>query len=355
MTVGVDLDRSVADTIHLESLPGVVDRLIQQCHDIGAPAMTAIKRVGDSVLMEYHGPLRLVAGLRTYSALSVVLSEYERDRDAGYTGAVDRHRRSVATGVLSALTGVEGRLGFRIDPLRDRWTLRDRVVEGLSWQNDPSGWQVNLTRSGGLLVGQVGPLHRSSRFPAMRRLPASTNPLIAADLAHLLQPRPGHVVYDPFCGSGTLLVEVHALDSALTLLGSDRAAAALVAAAANRHLFPPGRLLRADAVRLPVATDSVDRVISNIPFGKRVGSHAGNLELYPGFLGELNRVLRADGRAVLLTEDKTLFRRSVQATPELHIVREAQLASGGLHPSAYALERTRAATRRRKTRPAPSR
>ncbi|MGH3384008.1 MAG: TRM11 family SAM-dependent methyltransferase, partial [Nocardioidaceae bacterium] len=230
-----------------------------------------------------------------------------------------RLRRSVATGVLSALTGVEGRLGFRIDPLRDRWTLRDRVVEGLSWQNDPSGWQVNLTRSGGLLVGQVGPLHRSSRFPAMRRLPASTNPLIAADLAHLLQPRPGHVVYDPFCGSGTLLVEVHALDSALTLLGSDRAAAALVAAAANRHLFPPGRLLRADAVRLPVATDSVDRVISNIPFGKRVGSHAGNLELYPGFLGELNRVLRADGRAVLLTEDKTLFRRSVQATPELHI------------------------------------
>lgn len=340
----IDLDRPVADTVHLESLPGVVDRLLQQCHDLGAPLMTNIRRAGDSVVLDYHGPLRTVARLRTYSALSVLLGDYQQERDADYTGAVAELRRSAAGGVLSALPGPET---FRIDPLRDRWTLRDRVVENLGWRNDPADWQLNLTRDGGLLLAQVGALYRSSRFPAMRRIPASTNPLIAAVLAQLLKARPGDVVYDPFCGAGTLLIELYALESTLHLLGSDVSAGSLTEAGANRPLFGRAGLLRADASRLPVASASVDRVISNLPFGKRVGSHAGNTRLYPAFLAELTRVLRADGRAVLLTEDKKLFRESVQTTHGLRIVRDVQLESGGLHPSGYVLERTRAARRSR--------
>ncbi len=347
MTLSIDVDRPVADSIHLESLPGVVDRLLQQCQDIGAPLMTKIRRVEDAVVMEYRGPLRAVAELRTYSALSVVLGTYQEEREADYAGAVARLRRSTEDGVLSALPGAGEPFGFRIDPLRDRWTVRDRVVDGLAWRNDPADWQLNLTRGGGLLLAQVGALYRSSRFPAMRRIPASTNPVIAAVLVQLLKARSGDVVYDPFCGAGTLLVELYALDPTLRLLGSDLSDAALAEATANRPLFPSASLLRADASRFPLATDSVDRVISNIPFGKRVGSHAGNTRLFPAFLAELTRMLRADGRAVLMTEDKNLFRRSVQATPELRIVREIQLASGGLHPSAYVLERTRAARRGR--------
>ena len=342
--MSIDLDLPVADTIHLESLPGVVDRLLQQCHDLGAPLMTNIRRAGDSVVLDYRGPLRTVARLRTYAALSVVLGEYQQERDADYTGAIAALRRSVADGVLGTLPGPET---FRIDPLRDRWALRDRLVEQLSWRNDPADWQLNLTRDGGLLLAQVGALYRSSRFPAMRRIPASTNPLIAAVLTQLLKARPGDLVYDPYCGAGTLLIELYAHDPTLILLGSDVSAAALAEAGANRPLFGSAPLLRADAGRLPVANGSVDRLISNLPFGKRVGSHAGNTKLYPAFLAELTRVLRADGRAVLLTEDKKLFRESVQTTHGLRIVRDVQLESGGLHPSAYVLERTRAARKQR--------
>ncbi|MGH3792001.1 MAG: TRM11 family SAM-dependent methyltransferase, partial [Pseudonocardiaceae bacterium] len=347
MTLSIDVDRPVVESIHLESLPGVVDRLLQQCHDLGAPLMTNIRRVEDSVVMEYRGPLRAVAELRTYSVLSVVLGNYQEEREVDYAGAVARLRRSTEDGVLSALPGAGEPFNFRIDPLRDRWAVRDRVVEGLAWRNDPADWQLNLTRGGGLLLAQVGALYRSRRFPAMRRIPASTSPLIAAVLVQLLKARSGDLVYDPFCGAGTLLVELYALDPTLRLVGSDLSAAALTEATANRPLSPTAALLRADSSRFPLATDSVDRVISNIPFGKRVGSHVGNTRLYPAFLGELTRVLRADGRAVLLTEDKNLFRQSVQTTPELRIVRDVQLASGGLHPSAYVLERTRAARRSR--------
>ncbi|MGH3820815.1 MAG: TRM11 family SAM-dependent methyltransferase, partial [Pseudonocardiaceae bacterium] len=298
MTLSIDVDRPVVESIHLESLPGVVDRLLQQCHDLGAPLMTNIRRVEDSVVMEYRGPLRAVAELRTYSVLSVVLGNYQEEREVDYAGAVARLRRSTEDGVLSALPGAGEPFNFRIDPLRDRWAVRDRVVEGLAWRNDPADWQLNLTRGGGLLLAQVGALYRSRRFPAMRRIPASTSPLIAAVLVQLLKARSGDLVYDPFCGAGTLLVELYALDPTLRLVGSDLSAAALTEATANRPLSPTAALLRADSSRFPLATDSVDRVISNIPFGKRVGSHVGNTRLYPAFLGELTRVLRADGRAV---------------------------------------------------------
>ncbi|MDP9239622.1 MAG: N-6 DNA methylase [Actinomycetota bacterium] len=310
-----------------------MERLLQQCHDMGPPALTGIRRALDSVVLDLQGPLRGLAGLRMFSALSVVL-----DADA----LVPALRRSLAEGVLSALG--PGALTFRVDPLANRWELRDLVAAELGWRNDPNDWQVNLTRSGDLLLAQVGALHRSRRFPEMARLPASTNPVVAALLVQLLKVVPGQVVYDPFCGSGTLLVEVAAYDNTARLIGSDVSTTALGAGVANRPLLlGRGLLMRADAARLPVAAGSVDRVVANLPFGKRVGSHAANTVLYPLFLAELGRVLRADGRAVLLTDDKALLRRSVQATHGLRLLREVQLASGGLHPSAFVVERTRTA------------
>lgn len=352
----VDLNRDVVDPIHLESLPGVVDRLLQQCHDLGAPLMTGIKRVADSVTLDYRGPLGPIAGLRMFSALSIVLGGHDENRDSDYAPALAALRSSLDRGVLGALatepaaSHPDPALSFRIDPLTDRWKMRDLLTETFGWRNDPLSWQINLTRRGDLLLAQVGPLYQSARFPAMRRVPASTNPLIAALLVQFAKPAPGDVFYDPFCGAGTILVEAAAArGSGLTLLGSDRSPDALRAARANRVLFPGGHLFGADATALPLGIESVDRIVSNIPFGKRVGSHGENLGLYPGFLAELNRVLRIDGRAVLLTDDKNLLRSTIEHTRALRLVREVKLSSGGLHPSAFILERTRAA--RRASRP----
>jgi tRNA (guanine6-N2)-methyltransferase len=333
----VDLDRRVADRVHLASLPGVIERLLQQCHDLGAPLLTGIRRTADAVVADLDGPLRPLAALRMYAAFGIVLG----------TDPVATLQRSQATGVLSALE--LGRpLRFRVGALTGRRELTDRLATGLGWHNDPGDYDVNVEQAGHDLVAQVGPLFRSRRFPAMARMPASANPVLAAMVVALAKIRAGDVVLDPFCGAATMLVESAAAGAHGCLLGSDVDPAALLAATANLPLVPGGRVVRADAARLPVAEGAVDRIVTNMPFGKLVGSHTTNLVLYPAFAAELGRVLRPDGRAVLMTEEKTLLTRSIEGARGLRVVREVKLATPGgeLHPSAFVVERTRAAVRR---------
>uniref|UniRef100_A0A3P8PSC1 Ribosomal RNA large subunit methyltransferase K/L-like methyltransferase domain-containing protein n=1 Tax=Astatotilapia calliptera TaxID=8154 RepID=A0A3P8PSC1_ASTCA len=59
---------------------------------------------------------------------------------------------------------------------------------------------------------------------------------------------------------------------------------------------------------LPIRTSSVDIIITDMPFGKRMGSKKKNWDLYPLCLREMARVCRpGSGKAVLLTQDKKCF------------------------------------------------
>lgn len=339
MPATIELTVPVRDRVHLESLPAAVDRLLQQCHDLGAPRMTGIRRVADSVTLDFCGPLRDLLPLRLFSALSVVLG----DLAGGPGAAVAALRGSLDGGVLGAL---DGPVAFRVDAFEGRAELIEAVTAELGWRNDPHAWDVNLVRSGSLLLAQVGALHRSRRYRRLHRVPASVNPVVAALVLHLLKAGPEDVVLDPFCGSGTFLVEADAMGLGGLLLGGDTAVPALRAAQRNTAaLTRPVGLLHARAEALPLPAHRVDRIVANLPFGKRVGSHRHNEELYPAFLAEVTRVLTTRGRAVLMTEDKRLLERSVQATHGLRVIREVRLTSGGLHPSAYVLERTRTQVR----------
>jgi tRNA (guanine6-N2)-methyltransferase len=348
----IDLDRPIRETVHLESLPGAVERLLQHCHDLGKPALEDIRLTfPDSVVLNLSGTLRAVAEFRMYSAFSIVLGDYEVNRRSGYAEALSALRRSASEGIVGLLAAPDRPVpvSFRVDPLPDRSEVRAALESALGWRNEPGAWQLNVVRRGNLLLAQVGALHTSKRFPPMRRVPASTTPVVAALLLQLAKPRQGDVVLDPCCGAGTLLVEAAETGLELRLIGSDLSQSALAAAARNRAaLFPSGVLLRADASALPIRTGSVNRIVANLPFGKRVGSHAANVRLYPAFLAEFNRVLTTDGRAVLLTEDKNLFRQSVERTHNMRLIKEVKLSSGGLHPSAFVVERTRTARRSRK-------
>ncbi|KAB8160226.1 methyltransferase domain-containing protein [Streptomyces sp. 3MP-14] len=349
MAPDIKLDVPVVDTVHLEGIPGVIERLLQECHDIGKPLLDPITLTyPDSVVTHLDGPLRPLAELRLYSAFSIVLGPWEHD-DPDHTAAIDALRHSRHHGVLGLLSGEEELLRFRVDAIPERPALCDAIESHLGWRNDPRNWHINLVRRGKLLLAQVGALYFSRRFPEMRRIPASTNPVVGALMIRLLKPRRGNTVWDPFCGAGTLLVEAAHTGLDLTLIGSDTSPEALAAAHANHPLFPTGTLLRANAAALPARPGTVDRVMANLPFGKRVGSHAANRTLYPRFLAELARVLTPDGRAVLLTEDKRLLRASVERTRDVRVIKEVTVSTGGLHPSAYTVERTRTARRKQRT------
>ncbi|MGH8834280.1 MAG: TRM11 family SAM-dependent methyltransferase [Actinomycetes bacterium] len=337
----IDLDRAIDDVLVLDTVPGGVDYLAQELRELAEGRVQVAQRGRDYLVVRYAGPLRCLARGRLYSSCSVAIP-------AGGSGdrlAVlrDRLDESLRTGALSALVPSRPPLRFRVGPIgEDRWPVRDALVEHYGWANEPSNWDINLDLRSGSLRAEIGPLFLTSRFGELARLPASTTPVIAGIMCRLAKLRTGDVVLDPMCGAGTLLVVAAGSASLARLIGCDISRRAVRDAATNlARLGIAGTVLQADAVQLPLQAASVDRVLTNLPFGKRLGSHHDNVELYPRMLRELTRVLTRQGRAVLLTEDKALFRQSVQRTPNLHEVRELVLGSGGAHPSAFVLARTR--------------
>jgi tRNA (guanine6-N2)-methyltransferase len=316
----VDLDREVHDRLILRTAPGAVDYLFEAVRALGAQVL---RREPDGLLVEYRGPLRPLADVRYFDVLAV---------DPG--GELAGLEASLKDGVLSALRP-DGPVRFRVGQLgADRWPVRDRLVADHGWVNSPDAWDVNLEPGG----AEIGALFLTQRFGELRRTPASTNPVVAAVMIRLAKIEPGQLVLDPFCGAGTLLVYAAEMARPGRLVGLDVQTRWLHLAADNlARRGHSGTLVRADAARLPVGTGTVHRVVANLPFGKRVGSHRVNADLYPSALAEIARVLPGGGRAVLLTDDKRLFRETVQRTRLVRVVKEIVLARGGLHPSAYVL------------------
>lgn len=271
------------------------------------------------------GRLDELAGCTLYSTVAIPLP-----------GELER------SDVLAALGP---RVGFRVgtnDPeVRRQWIAA--VEQQLGWVNRPNDWDVNLTQTPDGWCAELGPLSWMRRFGLLERLPWSTTPLVAEVLVRLAKVRPKDHVVDPFCGSGTILLAVRRREATSRTTGTDHDPRAIAVARRNGVIS----LARADAQALPLQAGSVDRVISNLPFGKQVGSHRINRELYPAVLAEIARVLKDTGRAVLLTEDKRLLRKAIDEQKALKIVRHRLLKYNGATPTAYIVARTRARRSRR--------
>ncbi|MET9831202.1 methyltransferase domain-containing protein [Streptomyces sp. NPDC006385] len=164
------------------------------------------------------------------------------------------------------------------------------------------GWRLTLDGSRAVLMLRLEdrPLHR--RAYKQRTVPGTLHPPLAAAMAALADIRPGHVVLDPCCGAGTVLIEAALAQPRARLHGFDLSADAVAAARANAGELPVV-IRRVDAGRLPFPDGAVDRVLCNPPWGGQVPAR-GLLATAPTrWWTELRRVLAPDGRAVLLLPD----------------------------------------------------
>ena len=171
---------------------------------------------------------------------------------------------------------------------------------------------------------------------------ASLRPSVAAGMVWLTEPQPGDVFLDPLCGAGTLLVERGMIERHSLLLGGDIDADALQAAAQNigpRH--KPRQLLEWDAGRLPLASGSVDKIATNLPFGKQVGSPQENRRLYRAVFREIDRLLRPHGRAVVLSSETELVKDTLRQVKGLQIVRGYSVTILGQGARIYIVERVK--------------
>lgn len=162
------------------------------------------------------------------------------------------------------------------------------------------------------------PLHR--RPWRSTTVPGSLHPPLAAAMVALAGIQEGDRVLDPCCGAGTLVLEAARVGGCG--LGVDLDPVALAASARN-GAGTPARWARADAGALPVAAGSVQRVLLNPPWSRRVAP-SGLLARDPGRLeAEVRRVLQVGGTAVLLGPEDS------GAPAGFHVERQLPVALAG--------------------------
>jgi tRNA (guanine6-N2)-methyltransferase len=317
---------TITDHLTLRTVDGAADLLADELRNL--PQVRVLTTLTASVTCQIHGELQGVYDCPLYSTAAIPLVGTPRDKVF-----LDPLHASTTTGVLASLPQP---LTFRIAAGRE---FAATVARETGWKNDPRNWTVNLTETGEGWIAEIGPLYWTRRFGRLERLPWSTNPVVAEVVVRLAKIRPEHRVLDPFCGSGTLLLAAHRRAEPKHLIGSDKRSVEIAQRNfASRNLS--AELSTAPAEQIQRPDRSVDRVIANLPFGKRVGSHRDNVRLYPAAVAEIARVLTADGRAVLLTEDKRLLKDTVARTRGLKIVKERMLRFNGATPSAFVLVRS---------------
>lgn len=130
--------------------------------------------------------------------------------------------------------------------------------------------------------------------------PGATPPQVGRALAMLAQLSPGARLLDPYCGTGTVLIEAGLALPSAKLRGGDISTASLIGAGVNAaRAGVEISMCRMSALALAFADGSFDRILTNVPWGLQV-LHAGQETLA---WTELRRVLHHEGRAVALVHE----------------------------------------------------
>ena len=138
------------------------------------------------------------------------------------------------------------------------------------------------------------------RNPGKREFfhPGVMMPRIARALVNISGVLQGGRLLDPFCGTGGILLEASLLGA--NPVGGD--SDLMMVKGSAKNLGDRADLILGDATRMPISDETVDSVVTDLPYGQSVRITAGSIDqLYSGAIGEIRRVLRPGKRAVIVT------------------------------------------------------
>jgi tRNA (guanine6-N2)-methyltransferase len=145
------------------------------------------------------------------------------------------------------------------------------------------------------------PLHRRSYKQDATH--GTLHPPMAAALARVLAAGAGEVVADPFCGDGTIPIEIAALAPGAEIHGFDRDPARVRNAVANAARAKAGISFSvADAGSLEFADAAVDVLVANPPWNLAVDAAGLLAGGFGPFWGEAERVMSPAGRMGIIMD-----------------------------------------------------
>ncbi|XP_054035857.1 tRNA (guanine(6)-N2)-methyltransferase THUMP3 [Dryobates pubescens] len=233
------------------------------------------------------------------------------------------------------------------------------VQEHFQWKADMTNFDVEVLlniHNSEVVVGIALTEESLHRRNITHFGPTTLRSTLAYGMLRLCDPQPTDIIVDPMCGTGAIPIEGATEWPSCYHIAGDNSPQAVKRAANNicsllrkqeskESSTAPGialDIIQWDICNLPLRTGCVDIVVSDMPFGKRIGSKKKNWDLYPACLLEMGRICTpGTGRAVLLTQDKKCFAKALSRLG--HIWRKGQTVwvnVGGLHAAVYLLRRT---------------
>ncbi|ACJ17161.1 Hypothetical N6-adenine-specific DNA methylase [Thermococcus onnurineus NA1] len=167
--------------------------------------------------------------------------------------------------------------------------------------------------------------------------PAHLKASIANALIELAEPDGGSFI-DPFCGSGTIPIELALGGYGGKIIGLEKYRKHLRGAEMNAlaaGVYDRIDFILGDATRLSEYVESADFAVSNLPYGLKIGRKSMIPKLYMQFFAELAKVL--EKRGVFITTEKRAIEKAIEDSG-FKIIHHRLIGHGGLMVHTYVIE-----------------
>jgi len=172
----------------------------------------------------------------------------------------------------------------------------------------------------------------------------SLKPTICYAMLTLLNINDG-IILEPMVGSGMIVMELIDINNykGICYFGDNADIAILKT---NHNLLSLSKrnnknllceLFQWDATNLPYQDESIDGIITDLPFGKRISNECQVHQLYPLLMSEFFRVLKKKGKLILLTSNTKLLNRILNENRRWINQKQLRINHGGLESTIFVL------------------
>jgi len=234
-----------------------------------------------------------------------------------------------------------GKKNYKLVETKD--TVAKIIENSYDWRRDDDNYQdVNvriyiehdyvLT---GIRLG-LNPLHR--RPYKTNSLPGSLKASVASCLLRMANVRTNSIVVDPMCGVGTIPIEAAIIgananggDISLERIGLAKENCSNANVSVDFKTW--------DARDIKLDDNFADAIVSNLPFDRQITIDCDEEDFFINLLNEFNRILKNNGRMVLLALHHEIIKNVISKINSLKILEQREISLFGLKPNILVIEK----------------